>query len=193
MKTLLLSFFTFLITGSLFSQVVVSELKRVGARKSTLHRDSTGWKRTGMFILNVNQSAQSDWGAGGESFMIGINAILNKAIHNRSGKYTFDSYFDLELGVVEAASFNEFRKTSDRIDITFEAEHSIGNKGHFNYGILGNLNTQLFAGLNYSKAGYPKTSSFFSPGKILLSVGIDYKDVNTFHYFSIFATPITFR
>ena len=170
---------------------VVGELKRVGAKKK-IALDSNGWKRTGMLILTVNQSAQRDWGSGGENFQLGINLILNKAVHHRKGKYTFDAYFDLELGLVEASSFKQFRKTIDRCDLTLELEHSIG-KGNFNYGILANLNTQLFDGVNYFLDLHPKISSFLSPGKALISLGIDYKRSSNQQYFSLFVTPATIR
>ena len=109
----------------------VTELKRVGAKKKA-GLDSNGWKSTGLFVLNVNQSAQSDWSSGGEKFQIGINALLNKAIHHRKGNYLFDAYFDLELGITEAASFKKFRKTTDRFDVTFEVERQFGKKKHWN-------------------------------------------------------------
>lgn len=171
---------------------VVGELKRVGAKKR-IALDSNGWSRNGLLVINVNQSAQRDWGSGGENFQLGINMILNKAIHHKRGKYMFDAYFDLELGLVEASSFKQFRKTNDRCDITVELEHSIGNKGHYNYGILANLNTQIFDGVNYVQDHHPKISSFMSPGKLLLSFGIDYKHQNKGHYFSLFITPATVR
>lgn len=170
----------------------VSELRRVGAKK-TAGIDSNGWKSTGLFVLNVNQSAQSNWNSGAERFQIGINMILNKAIHHRNGKYTFDTYLDIELGVTEAASFKKFRKTSDRFDLTFEVEHRIGKKNHFNYGVLANVNTQLFIGHNYAIENFPKISGFLSPGKFLLSPGIDYKNQNKKSYFSFFISPLTFR
>ncbi|MFZ9387304.1 MAG: DUF3078 domain-containing protein [Chitinophagaceae bacterium] len=171
---------------------VVGELKRVGAKKRA-SLDTNGWKRNGLLLININQSAQRDWGSGGERFQLGINTILNKAIHHRNGKYTFDAYFDLELGLVEASSFKQFRKTNDRCDVTLELEHTIGKKGHFNYGILTNLNTQLFEGVNYAIDGHPKISGFMSPGKVLLSFGVDYKATGKDQYFSLFATPATVR
>ena len=179
----------------LFVQVqaqAVTELKRVGAKKKA-GLDSNGWKSTGLFLLNVNQSAQSDWSSGGEKFQIGINLLLNKGIHHRKGKFLFDSYFDVELGVTEAASFNKFRKTTDRFDLTFEVEHIIGKKNHWNYGVLANINTQMFNGYNYRVAGYPKLSGFLSPGKFILSPGFDYKYTKKNSYFSFFISPLTFR
>lgn len=190
MRSLLLFYFTSMLFCSARSQGL-SELKRVGARKK--HTAENGWIRNSLFVLNVNQSSQSEWSSGGENFMIGISGILNNSVHHRKGKFTFDHYFDLELGVVDAASFKSFRKTADRCDITFEAEHSIGKKHHFNYGMLANLNTQFFAGLNYGRADHPKISSFLSPGKFLFSVGIDYVASKDNRYFSLFMTPVTFR
>lgn len=186
--TILLSFILIRTTEA----QVVAGIKRPGPNKIK-NLDSNGWKRTGVLILNVNQSAQSDWSGGGENFQIGINLILNKAVHNKKGKYSFDSYIDLELGLVNATSFKQFRKITDRCDLTVEVEHSIGKKNHFNYGLLGNINTQLFAGYNYREDGHPKMSSFLSPGKIILSPGIDYKDTKADRYFSLFVSPSTIR
>jgi len=191
MKILFFYFFT-LITITATKAQAVSEMKRVGAKKRAV-LDSNGWKRTGFFVLNVNQSAQSEWGSGGENFMLGINTILNKAIHHKKGKYTFDTYLDMELGLVFATSYKQFRKTTDRFDLTFEIEHRIGKKNHFNYGLLGNINTQLFSGHEYVSEFHSKISNFLSPGKALLSFGIDYKNSNEKSYFSFFATPTTIR
>jgi Protein of unknown function (DUF3078) len=191
MRRLLFILFAVFVWNTAKTQTV-SELRRVGAKK-TAGPDSNGWKHTGLFVLNVNQSAQSNWNSGAERFQIGINAILNKAMHHRKGKYTFDTYLDIELGVTEAASFKKFRKTSDRFDLTFEVEHRIGKKNHFNYGVLANINTQLFTGHNYAVENFPKISSFLSPGKFLVSPGIDYKNQNKKRYFSFFISPLTFR
>jgi hypothetical protein len=62
------------------AQISVSELQRVGAQK-TAALDSNGWKKTGILVFNVNQSARSDWGSGGETFQLGINLVYNQAVH----------------------------------------------------------------------------------------------------------------
>ncbi len=191
MKIILLCLFTLGIMTSCTAQVV-TELKRVSAKKKA-GLDSNGWKRTGLFIFNMNQSSQSDWGSGGENFQLGVNTILNKAIHHKNGKYSFDSYFDLELGIMMASSYKKIRKTTDRFDLTIELDHSIGKKNHFNYGILANINTQVFGGHSYATEDHPKISSFLSPGKTLLSVGMDYKDIKPNSYFSLFLSPATIR
>jgi hypothetical protein len=173
------------------AQISVSELQRVGAQK-TVALDSNGWKKTGLVALTLNQSARSDWAAGGETFQVGINLVYNQAIHQRKGLYTLDGYFDMELGFVRAASYNEFRKTNDRLDVTLEIEHDLG-KGHWNYGFLFNLNTQLFNGYNYNTPDKEKISGFLTPGKFLLAPGFDFKDYDKHHYFSLFLSPLTLR
>jgi len=154
--------------------------------------DTVGWEHTGFFIFNVNQAALSNWSGGGERFLIGINGLLNQSSHHSKGKYSMDSYLDLELGVVEAASFKKFRKTTDRCDITVEMEHTI-DSSEFNYGLLFNLNSQIFGGHNYFITGHNKISGFLTPGKILFAPGIDFKNKNATHYFSLFFSPTTFR
>lgn len=192
-RTILFSIvFTLLFPASFWAQQPVFIPKRVGAKK-TAALDSNGWKSTGLFVLNINQSAQADWGSGGERFMFGINGILNKAIHHRKGKYSFDLYADLELGLVKASSFKKARKTTDRFDMTAEIEHRIGTKGHWNYALLGNINTQLFDGHSYLAPGEPKISAFLSPGKFLTSFGVDYKHSTEKSYFSLFVSPTTLR
>ena len=168
----------------------IQEIQKTNSRKiKTL--DSVGWEHTGFFIFNVNQGALSNWSGGGERFLIGINGILNYSSHHKQGKYTMESYLDLELGVVEAASFKKFRKTTDRCDITVEMDHSITEKT--NYGLLFNFNSQIFGGHNYAITGHNKVSSFLTPGKILLAPGIDFKNHNATNYFSLFISPVTFR
>ena len=152
--------------------------------------DSAGWQKTGFFIFNLNQAALSDWSGGGERFLIGINSIVNYALHHKKGKYSKDTYIDIELGAVEASSFKKFRKTTDRFDVTMELDHSTNNKNLY-YGLLFNLNTQLLGGHNYAITGHNKISSFLSPGKIFLAPGIDLKIKRPNCYFSVFVSPAT--
>ena len=68
----------------------------------------------------------------------------------------------------------------------------MGSRYHRNY-VLTNINTQLFMGNNYTKEDHPKISNFFSPGKILLALGIDYKNTRDKQFFGMFITPATIR
>lgn len=189
---LLLFMLLLLFTNAIYSQVTVNELKKLGTKKK-IALDSNGWKKRGIYTLNINQSSQTGSGAGSDNFLLGINSLLNKAVHHKKGKYTFDAYLDFEVGLVYTSSYKKFRKTIDRFDLTVDLEHSIGKNTHFTYGLLGNVNTQLFSTHNFLTDYHEKISNFLSPGRALLSLGVDYKNEKPESYFSIFATPATIR
>jgi hypothetical protein len=150
--------------------------------------DSNGWKLSGTFILNLNQGTLSNWVAGGEQNVLGINSILNYGINFRHGKNTWDNFFDLALGFQNATSFGKFRKIDDRIDITTKYGHQINH--HLYAGLLANFNTQSLAGYDYSVEPNKKISNFLTPGKVILSPGFDFK---TKTRFSLFFSPATIR
>ena len=150
--------------------------------------DSNGWKFNGTFLFNINQGTLSNWATGGEQSILGINALLNYAVNFRHGKNTWDNYFDLSLGFQNATSFGKFRKIDDRIDVTSKYGHSINH--HWYLGLLTNFNSQSLAGYEYTEKGDEKISNFLSPGKVILSPGLDYK---TACRFSFFTSPVTVR
>ena len=189
MKYFLVCFLTFSFSVTANTQAVVQEMKKVNSNKKS-PLDSLGWKRTGIFSLSIHQTALSDWPSGGENFIIGIMNLINYSIHHRFGKYSFDAYADVELGFVEASSFKRFRKTTDRCDLSLEFEHTMG-KNLF-YGFLFNFNSQFLPGYDYKNSN-KKISSFLTPGKIILSPGIDKKYISATTFFSFFISPITSR
>lgn len=165
----------------------VKELLIAGTRPMK-SLDSNGWQLNGMFLLNLNQGALSNWVSGGEERVLGINALFNYAINFRHGKNTWDNYFDLALGFQNATSFGSFRKIDDRIDVTSKYGHLINH--HWYVGVLTNFNSQSLAGYDYTSKGAEKISDFLTPGKIILSPGMDYKTVSRF---SLFTSPVTVR
>ena len=150
--------------------------------------DSNGWKLRGTFILNVNQGALSNWASGGEENVLGFNTIVNYGINFRHNKHTWDNYFDLSLGFQNATSFGKFRKIDDRIDITSKYGYRMNRRWYL--GLLTNFNSQALAGYDYTVESEQKVSSFLTPGKIILSPGLDYKTANRF---SLFISPVTVR
>ena len=165
----------------------VKQLQDAGT-KAVKGLDSNGWKKSGTLILNLNQGALSNWVAGGEQNVFGINGIFNYAINYKMGKDIWDNYFDIALGFQNATSFKKFRKIDDRIDITSKYGRQLSKKWY--YGILFNFNSQALPGYNYSTDPPTKISSFLSPGKILLSPGFDFRPNDKF---SVFMSPATVR
>jgi len=165
----------------------LKEMLIVGT-KALRSLDSNGWRKSGNFILNINQGALSNWAAGGEQSVLGINGILNYGINYRKGRNTWDNFFDLALGFQNATSFGKFRKIDDRIDITSKYGFKVSKKLYA--AILANFISQALAGYDYSTNPNTKVSSFLSPGKVLISPGFDYRPINKI---SIFISPATAR
>lgn len=182
MKKILTGFIIFFssITISQSQDAAVKDLQ-IASNKTVKSAEKDGWTRSGIFSFNINQGALSNWAAGGEQNTLGINALLNYGINFRKGKNTWDNYFDIAVGFQNATSFSRFRKTDDRIDITTKYGRQLAKKWYV--GLLLNFNTQTLAGYNYSINPNPKISNFLTPGKLLLSPGIDWrpnKDLTAF-------------
>ena len=156
--------------------------------KAVKSLDSNGWKKSGTLILNLNQGALSNWVAGGEQNVFGVNGIFNYVVNYKKDKNSWDNYFDIALGFQNASSFKKFRKIDDRIDITSKYGRQLSKKWY--YGILFNFNSQALPGYDYSTDPPTKISSFLTPGKILLSPGFDFKPNDRF---SVFVSPATVR
>lgn len=165
----------------------VKQMKDAGT-KGVKSLDSNGWKKGGTLIFNLNQGALSNWVAGGEQNVFGVNGIFNYAINYKQEKNIWDNYFDIALGFQNATSFKKFRKIDDRIDITSKYGRQLAGKWY--YGILFNFNSQALPGYDYSTDPPTKISSFLTPGKILLSPGFEFRPGDRF---SLFMSPATVR
>lgn len=158
------------------------------AGKEVKSAEKDGWKRAGTLIINLNQGSLSNWAGGGEQNTLGVNGIFNYGINFRRGKNTWDNYFDLALGFQNATSYSKFRKTDDRIDITSKYGRQVSKKWYA--AALINFNSQALEGFNYTDSVNTKISNFLAPGKLLVSLGMDYRPSENF---SVFISPITTR
>lgn len=158
------------------------------AGKEVKSAEKDGWKKGGTLIININQGSLSNWAGGGEQNTLGINGIFNYGINYRKGKNTWDNYFDLALGMQNATSYSKFRKTDDRIDITSKYGYQVSKKWYA--AALINFNSQALEGFNYGDTTNTKISNFLAPGKLLLSLGMDYRPNE---HFSLFLSPLTTR
>ena len=156
------------------------------ASKTIKSADSNGWKHAGTLIININQGTLSNWAAGGEQKTFGINGIFNYQVNYRKNRNTWDNYIDLALGFQDASSFNRFRKTDDRIDLTSKYGYELSKKWYA--AALVNFNSQALQGFDYDSNR--KISNFLAPGKLLFALGMDYRPDKAF---SVFISPITTR
>ncbi len=177
----------FIALKSLAQDAVVREFQ-LTASKEIKSLDSNGWKFSGSFNFNINQGSLANWAAGGEQNTLGINSILNYAVNFRKDKKTWDNYIDLAFGFQNATSFGSFRKTDDRIDLTSKYGHRLSKKWYA-AGLI-NFNSQSLRGFIYTDSSRTKLSNFLAPGKLLVSVGFDFRPNSRF---SVFVSPLTTR
>ena len=172
---------------SFAQDITVKEFQKV-AFKELKPLEKDGWQKTGTFIININQGALRNWAGGGEQNTLGFTTLLNYNINHKKGKITWNNYFDIALGFQNASSYGQFRKLDDRIDITSKYGYQFSKKWYT--ALLVNFNTQLLAGYNYTDTVNTKISNLLTPGKILLSAGIDFRPDKSF---TLFLSPITTR
>lgn len=191
-------FYYLLLTGSLlagrfsFSQdQTVKQLQ--GDASKSISKDANDtipktWKTGGLFNLNLNQGALSNWAAGGDKSSLSIASLLNLHAYYKKGKNQWDNTLDLAYGFINTTSLGS-RKSDDRIDLLSKYGYQLHKYWYLS--ALLNFRTQFAPGYSYPD-GQSKvlTSDFFAPAYILLSPGITYQPCNNF---SVFLSPVTAR
>src|SRR5450755_3858401 len=146
------------------------------------------WKTGGLYNLNFNQAALSNWSAGGDKSSLSLSTLLNIYAFYTNGKHSWDNTLDLAYGIVNTTSLGS-RKSDDRIDLVSKYGYDVGKKWYLSG--LFNFRSQFAPGYNYPNANTKVlTSDFLAPGYLLESVGMDYKPNDNF---SLFLSPITAR
>ena len=170
----------FLTTFSVFSQKTEGELINTTSAAETKARDTTnmGWKKTGNFVLLLNQSAfNNEWLGGGTSNIAG-NAGLNYDFNYKTPDMIWDNKFIAAYGLTKQKG-QEMTKSDDRLEFT----SLLGKKakGYWFYSGFLNFKTQMDAG--FVKVTDPvtsdeilvKNSHFFSPAYLQAGPGMLWK------------------
>jgi hypothetical protein len=146
------------------------------------------WKKGGVFNINFNQAALSNWAAGGDNSSLSLASFFNAYAFYKKGKNAWDNTVDLAYGFVSTTSLGQ-RKSDDRIDLLSKYGYDLGKNWYL--GGLFNFRSQFAKGYAYPGNGTKVlTSDFFAPAYVLLSPGINYKPNDNF---SVFLSPITAR
>jgi Protein of unknown function (DUF3078) len=169
----------------------VQELKTEAARDIKKDPNDTipkTWKVGGLYSLNFNQAALSNWSAGGDKSSISLATFLDAYAFYKKGKHAWDNTLDLAYGLVNTTSLGT-RKTDDRIDLLSKYGYDVGK--HWYISGLFNVRSQFSKGYAYQTDGSKVvTSDFLAPAYILLSPGLNYKPNEEF---SFFISPATAR
>jgi hypothetical protein len=182
MKILTL-FITLLLLGLLsttYSQVTEAEKKL-----KTVNADTVmGWKKGGVFALNLAQTSLSNWAAGGQN-SVAANGIFSAFANYKQGKSAWDNSLDIGYGLLKQGKDADYMKTDDKID--FLSKYGREAFKNFYYSGLMNFKTQMRPGYKYPDSNN-KISDIFSPAYLILALGMDYKPSP---YFSAFIAPLT--
>lgn len=146
------------------------------------------WRTGGLYNLNFNQAALSNWAAGGDNSAISLSTLLSTYAFYKKGKHSWDNSLDMAYGLVSTTSQGP-RKSDDRIDLYSKYGYDIGKKVYFSG--LFNFRTQFTRGYSYpSEDTKVLTSNFAAPAYVIFSLGLDYKPNNRW---SVFLSPATAR
>jgi len=146
------------------------------------------WKTGGIYNLNFNQAALSNWAAGGDNSALSLSTMLSVYAFYKDGRKSWDNSLDLAYGIVNTTSLGT-RKSDDRIDLVSKYGYDLGKKWYLS--ALVQFRSQFAKGYNYPDANTKVlTSDFLAPAYVLQSIGMDYKPNDNF---SLFISPITAR
>ena len=146
------------------------------------------WKTGGLFNLTFNQTALSNWSAGGDKSALAFNGLVNLYAYYLDGRRSWDNFLVVGYGFANTTSLG-MRKTDDRFNVTSKYGYDLGHKW-FLTGLF-DFRTQFAPGYNYPDATHQVlTSDFLAPAYLLFSIGMDYKPTD---HFSLFLSPATVR
>jgi hypothetical protein len=168
-----------------FITLTYSQITEAEKKLRTVTADTTqGWKKGGVFAINLAQTSLTNWAAGGQN-SVAVNGIFSVFANLKKGKSRWDNSLDLGYGLLKQGKDAAFRKTDDKFD--FLSKYGREAFKNFYYAALMNFKTQMTAGYNYPNDS-TKISDLFSPAYLLIALGMDYKPDA---YFSAFISPLT--
>ncbi|MCU0457608.1 MAG: DUF3078 domain-containing protein [Bacteroidales bacterium] len=144
-----------------------------------------GWKKSGVFSLNMAQASFTNWAAGGQN-SVALNGLINLAANYKMGKSAWDNALTLGYGkMIQKGNDLGWVKTDDRIDFQSKYGHKASDKWFYT-GLM-SFRTQMDKGFNYPDTDN-KISDLLAPAYLLFSLGMDYKPNPQF---SMFLSPLT--
>src|ERR1700722_8966062 len=129
MKKIWISIFAALVVINLFAQdKTVQELKNEANKSIANDPNDTipkTWKVGGLYNLNFNQAALSNWSAGGDNSSLSLATSLNAYAFYKKGKNAWDNTLDVAYGFVNTTSLGT-RKSDDRFDLLSKYGYDVG-------------------------------------------------------------------
>lgn len=169
----------------IFGNIITGQITDEEKKLRTISADTImGWKKGGIFVINLAQTSLTNWAAGGQK-SVAVNGIFSRFANLKREKFTWDNSLDVGYGLLKQGE-EGFRKTDDKID--FMSKYGKQAFKNLYYAGLLNFKTQMQPGYKYEGDEKTKISNLFAPAYLLTALGLDYKPDA---YFSAFIAPIT--
>lgn len=166
---------------------ILTELKKGKFGKPVdKDKDSTKWKKGGVFGLNVSQGSMQNWAAGGDDFSMSLGAVGSIYANYGDSIHSWDNNVDMAFGYLNTTSLGT-RKSDDKLNLYSKYGYRFSQKWF--YSAMLSFRSQFANGYLYPDDS-TVVSHFLAPAYILVSVGFNYKPVD---YFSVFMSPVTSR
>jgi hypothetical protein len=171
---------------SVLSCLAIGQITETEKNLRTQSADTvTGWKKGGVFSVNLAQTSLTNWAAGGQN-SFAVNGLLSTFANYRKGKSAWANTLDVGYGILKQGNTG-YQKTDDKFD--FLSKYGYEAFKNFFYSALVNFKTQMAPGYKYPDVT-TKISDFFSPAYLLGALGLDFKPSD---HFSAFVAPVTLK
>lgn len=141
-----------------------------------------GWTKKGDFSILFNQSAFSNWVAGGENTIAG-NVGVNYQFNYLKGNLTWHNRVSASYGLTKSKNIDFEKKTDDRLE--FNSVMGLKAKNYWYYSLLFDFKTQFTKGFKYEKDTNGKEirtefTNFMSPATLFIGPGMLWEKNNKF-------------
>lgn len=152
------------------------------------------WRKFGYSKFQITQTYVSpNWSKGGESNMAGLAQLYMEANYRDSKNIAFDNSMDIKIGMntVSNDSLRNLNVSTDQLRILSKLGIRMYNDWY--YTVSGEFTTQFLN--NYKTNTWNMKSSLFSPAKLFVGLGIDYKKANKKQGWdlSVLVSPLTVK
>jgi hypothetical protein len=152
------------------------------------------WRKFGYSKFQLTQTYISpNWSKGGESNMAGLAQLYLEANYRDSKNVAFDNSLDAKIGLntVSNDTLRNLNVSTDQLRILSKLGIRMYNDWY--YTVSGEFTTQFLN--NYKTNTWQMKSSLFSPAKLFIGLGIDYKKTNRQKGYdlSVLVSPLTVK
>lgn len=152
------------------------------------------WTTKGKYKLHFSETYVSpNWSKGGESNMAGLVTTYLEANYNNLKGVQFDNNLELKIGLntVPSDTLRNLNVSTDQLRAV--SKLGIRMKNNWYYSLSSEFTTQLLN--NYKKNTTDLKSSFLSPARLFVSLGMDFKksDGKRGYNLSVLLSPATYK